>query len=283
MIVFFVLSYKLPDQVARLVHRIESDPRSFVLIHHDPSTAIPLGLESASQRHVLADPIPIRWGDHTLVTAMLKGIDWVARSRLDPDWVLFLSGQDYPITPLDHVHAELGAAAADTDAFVRYETLTDRREDNTTAWQRACWTRYYRRWITVMDHTVTVPRRHPFRDGLHCQVGSCWMNLGRAAWTGLTGHPRRRSLERYYRSTVLPDESLIHTLLLDVDGLRITRTDRRFLRWPSPGDAHPDLLTTADVRPAVSSDALFARKFDESIHPGVLDAVDAAVDSHEDA
>jgi hypothetical protein len=80
-------------------------------------------------------------------------------------------------------------------------------------------------------------------------------------------------LVRYYWRTILPTESLPHTIL-HASGLPLSGDTRRYTAW-APGSPHPALLTAQDLDAILASGADFARKFE----PGapVLDALDRVV------
>jgi hypothetical protein len=80
----------------------------------------------------------------------------------------------------------------------------------------------------------------------------------------------------HYRRTVVPTESFPHTVLHAEPGLRLSSDTRRFTLWPSRSP-HPAVLTVADLDHILSSGADFARKFDLTIDPIVMDELDRVV------
>lgn len=81
---------------------------------------------------------------------------------------------------------------------------------------------------------------------------------------------------RHYRRTALPTESFPHTVLHAEPGLRLSSDTRRFTSWPDRS-AHPAPLRVADLDRILSSGADFARKFDPTIDPIVMDELDRVV------
>ena len=53
----------------------------------------------------------------------LESVQWLHDNDVEYDWLSNISGQDYPVRPLDVVHAEL--AATTTDAFVEIFDVFD--------------------------------------------------------------------------------------------------------------------------------------------------------------
>ncbi len=65
--------------------------------------------------HLIHPHTPVEWGGFSQVEALLRSFRWIL-AELEFDWVCFLSGQDYPLTPLVHVESYL--AACDHDALI---------------------------------------------------------------------------------------------------------------------------------------------------------------------
>jgi hypothetical protein len=116
--VYFIASHVNPGQVLRLASVLErEDPDADVVIHHDCSkTEFPAEELRGMPRVCLMDRhVPARWGDISLVEMTLAGMEWIA-ARGQFDWLVFLSGQDYPIQSLASIRNEL--ANSPFDAFM---------------------------------------------------------------------------------------------------------------------------------------------------------------------
>ena len=97
---YIISAYKLPDQLVRLVSKLNTDASHF-LIHVDEKTD-----EAVFRR--MREPLRLPnihflerhrcyYGGFGHVKATLKGIDEIFRRRLPFDYVILLTGQDYPI------------------------------------------------------------------------------------------------------------------------------------------------------------------------------------------
>ncbi len=95
---YVVLSHRDPAQVERLAAAITgSSPTAHVLVTHD-------GRRSAAPRpadrvRVRTHGLPTDWGSWELVEATLDAFAW-ARRTVDPEMVVLISGQDYPVRDL---------------------------------------------------------------------------------------------------------------------------------------------------------------------------------------
>ena len=125
-IAYVVSAYKRPEQLSRLIHRIHTGEDTSFLVHVDRKTD---NATFGAMRDGLADLEDVRflprhschWGGFGHVRASLKGIDELLRSGADPDYVVLLSGQDYPIKPNDHIRDFL--AGGEGRSFLLYFPL----------------------------------------------------------------------------------------------------------------------------------------------------------------
>ncbi len=304
-IAFLITSHKLPGQLARLVRRIRADlPAAAVAVHHDP-TGTPLQRDAlrASGALLVPDPAPVRWGTMAELSASLEALDW-CRRELDPDWVVLLSGQDYPARPLRELERHLAATSFDgflegipvvppaplaralgrgLDEFasryffryVRVPVPVNRAPLLGRAWgspRVRAWP-----WGEVQ---VGLPRlRTPFTTAAPCRRGSAWCTLSRRAVAVLCETWRERAdLRRYYARTVLPGESFAQTVLHAQPGLALSGDYGRYTRWERPSASNPAVLRLGDLPRITASGAFFARKFDEGVDAAVLDALDRHLD-----
>ena len=100
-IAYIVSAYKNPDQVVRLIRRLDGEHAQF-LVHVDKKTneavyrRIVAPLNELPHVHFLARH-RCDWGGFGHVKATIKGIDEIVRQGLEPDYVILLTGQDYPL------------------------------------------------------------------------------------------------------------------------------------------------------------------------------------------
>jgi hypothetical protein len=247
---YLVLSHRNPAQVGRLTSALLTGAAdSRVVVHHDASSC-PLersDLDPSERVELVPWSMDVRWGDWSLVQVVLDATRWIVE-RHDVEWLVLLSGQDYPLRPLAEIEA--GLRGSDADAFISGRRLAP----------------------DTVAHTV---RRYP--DDVPCFKGSAWFSLRRAAIDRvLAAAHDDHELVRAFRDTRIPDEAFFHTLLFNDPSIRIVNDDRRFMRWVD-GAAHPEVLTTADLPDIERTGRDFARKVDLDADPALADALDARI------
>lgn len=293
---------------------LEDDPDGYVVVQHDPAggTLDLSGCADPARAHLLTTFSVRRWGNYALVGDLLQAISW-ALTHLEIGWVTVLSGQDYPLRSLAGFGAELGDSGFDAFLSARIIPLQrPNASDSAALYAHArYYYRWYRlpAWLLgwskgrSIDRLVAgalrrlsggqpfifvwpLPRgagemigvrrpKLPFSDEFPCYMGSQWLTMSRrAASLTLDFLARCPDLEALYRRSIIPDESLLVTILCNTDGLRVRDSNHHFIRMVGAGQSHAAVLEMADLAELRTSGQRFARKFDERVDSDVLDELD---------
>jgi hypothetical protein len=277
-IAYIISAYKLPGQLVRLVSRLQGPTRLF-FIHVDLNTSAAVYDEMvrglAGQHNVrFLERHPCSWGDFGHVEATLKGLRQLVASGADYDYVLLLTGQDYPIKPDVLVEACFRERAG--MSFMNHRTLP------VAGLSEGGYERLERWHVRLGGKPRVLPpfnvgrrfwrRRIPY--DLDPYFGSGYWCLHRRGVEYvidfLRRHPR---YVRFFRHVRIPDEMFFQTILMN-SPLRdtIVNDDRRLIKWPGPG-----ILTTADWDAIRFAPDLMARKFDETVDARILDDIDRVI------
>lgn len=294
MILYAILSHTQPEAVLRLARRIlASDPHGTVLIHHDAGAA---ALPPAGDPRIalVSDRVRVRWGDFSVVEAMLRCVD--AAAELPFDWMVLLSGQDYPCAPLAGLAAQL--AASGFDGFVEHAPFADRfAGDNATrylfayrrlpaaltplarrAWRLNRVQPFVRIVATRAGSFAGIRSPAPFGARFAGYRGSFWWTLSRPCVDAVRAFARERpDAMRAFRRKLIPDEAFVPSVLANAGRFTLAPRDLRYIVWP-PGDGgSPLVLRGDDFAAIVASGMPFARKFDARVDAAILDRLDAHV------
>jgi hypothetical protein len=312
-VVYLIWTHTRPEQIMRVVRAVRTlSPHSTIVVHHDPRgcQVDEDALAAVGGVRLVYSEAPMRWGDVSVLDALLRSLRWV-EEHLDYDWIVHLSGQDYPIRPL----AELERRLADEgrDGYIIHDRLGTEREVASRLREEAVrryFFQYYQlprlragrllpagvrtavrrrgqalKKVAAPVYLKPLPReegvragrrarRTPFRDGYACYKGSLWVALSRhAVRRYLATLADRPELYRYYRRTINPDESITATVLANDPTVRLDPDPLRFTDWHA-GGAHPDVITVEHLDAMLASDKFFARKFDPGVDAEVLDEID---------
>lgn len=298
-VAYLITSYLLPDQVARLARTLRAgSAEAPIALHHDDRRCRidPAGLDALGVLRI-EPPSPVAWGEASQLAMVLRCLRWLLRSAAF-DWVVLLSGQDYPIRPVAAIECSL--AEAPVDAFI--ETLPvpapSLRSRTVDEFAR----RYHYRWRRLpaplaplagaavrarpLVQTRDMPSgtwvgapalSSPFGPGLTCHRGADWFTLSRKAVEAVARFADARGdVVRHYGRTLIPTESFVHTVLANDPSLRLSGDTRRFTLWDRDAP-RPRILRAGDLPLLLASPCDFARKFDPGVDRAVLDALDRRV------
>jgi Core-2/I-Branching enzyme len=159
---YLVMSHTRPQQVVRLVRTLRTlSPEAAIVVHHDQRvTRLGTAEVIAVGADVLLSPQQrIRWGDISQVDALLRALRWL-EGHVEYDWVVHMSGQDYPVRPLREYEARLRDGAA--EAYLRYARVGT-EADVAGRWQEEAVRRYfyhYRPVPAVLARALLRARHH---------------------------------------------------------------------------------------------------------------------------
>jgi Core-2/I-Branching enzyme len=279
---YIVSAYKLPDQLTRLVTRL-STPRSSFLIHVDRKT------DEATHRRIVEslgrmanvdflERHVCYYGGFGHVRATLKGIHELFRRRLPFDYIILLTGQDYPIKSnrqiADFFRAHEG------DSFMEYFALPSQEWqhggiDRIESWHVRMLGRYF---VVRAPSRFRIWRKFP--SGLQPFGGSAYWCLSRECAEYVYRFVRSTpSYVRFFKYVNVPEEMFFQTIVLNspLNG-RVVNDDLRYLDWRDPAIAGgPAVLDKRDFGKIMGSRDLFARKFDMEEDAEILDMIDAKI------
>lgn len=274
------------ERLVRALARGASD--GFVLLGHDERAGHATAAELAARLKVPVFALAERprRGYLTMLAPYFQALDWLARERIDYDWLVYLSGQDYLTQSLAALERRL--AAESWDGYLRHW----RADAAESPWQRhrQGFLRYRLQYfdlprvarpalrlLKLLNGVQSLAhvhltygarlgvrwRGHPFRRGLVCWAGKQWSVLRRDCAEAVAAAARRRGdLLRWFERTVCPDEAVVQTLLMAEGGYRLRDDDLRFVDFAGSRDGHPRVLAEADLPTLADPRYYFARKLD---------------------
>ena len=280
-IVYIISAYTLPDQLTRLVSRLDT-PTSRFLVHVDRKTDDAVfrrmtgSLGDLANVHFL-ERHSCAYGGFGHVRATLKGIDEIIGRRLPFDYVVLLTGQDYPIKSNTHIAGFLERHRG--QSFMEYFSLPSDEwvgggMDRIESWHIRLGERHLR-----LPSTSVSRRKLPV--GLRPYGGSSYWCLFRDCVEYVYSFVRRfPSYARFFKYVDVPDELFFHTILLNTPLSRsIVNDDLHYLEWRNPDVAGgPAVLGKDDYNSIIAAPDLFARKFDVTQDSELLDMIDAVID-----
>ena len=271
-IVYVILAHQLPEQLERLVRRLNT-PRALFLIHinrrpDDTVFDAARGALADLENVVFLRRHDLYWGAFGHVRATIEALDELERRATQFDYVALLTGQDYPIKPASVIERTLAESGG--RSFMAYDRLPG-------GWEHGMKriTHWHSRRIGVpRGWHLHLPLRRRFPLGLVPYGGSSYWWLTREAieyvQRFVVEQPRAY---RFFKHVDVPDEIFFHTVLMN-SPLResVVNDELRLVDWTR--DPLPWVFGAGDLETLRRSPKLLARKFDSTVDAEILDLID---------
>ena len=291
-IAYFILVHRYPNQFKRLFKAIY-DPENHYLIHTDKRAGRDLYKELQNflakfpNAHLLSSHNVV-WGGYSMVNAELRSMKKLLKLSKKWDFLVNLSGQDFPLKPQSAIKAflklnmEKDFMLVANQKNIRPETLN--RIEN-----------YF---VEGSNDFLGVPVKRSYLTDVIPFIGGQWKILSRNCCEFLCSSREIAKFKKYYRNTLIPDESFFQTVLMNTSYTKaIINDDKRAIIWIPDIRYKPDSRNRIDantkaliasgkmkLRPKTftikdlsflqKSKALFARKFDETVDSQILDILE---------
>ncbi len=269
-----ILAHNNPLQLARLVNRLAHEDAD-VYIHLDLKTEMGpfVAIGSLMNTHFIVNRENVAWCEYSAITATLNGLEEILATGTVYSHINIISGNDYPLKSANEIQDFFFANIGKT--FMWYDKIPD----NWVAGQARIHTYYFgdygftgRYHLGVLANKLLPKRQFP--KGLTPYGRTEWLALTpeAAAYTlqYIKTHP---AIQRYFRMTWAVDEVFFQTILCN-SPLRET-IENRFLHYLVLNEIYrPITFTMAHAADLAASGKLFARKFDMTVSPEILDYLD---------
>jgi hypothetical protein len=268
---YIISAYVNLSQVDRLIQRLEHEGAVF-FVHVDKKTS---DEEYETLARALMDIPSARllerhacyWGGFGHVRATLKGIDQLFVRRVPFDYVVLLTGQDYPIKSNDFIDRFFTENRG--TSFMGFDALPTRwwsprgGLDRIEYWHLRLYGRHFR-----------FPLKRRFPRGLRAFGGGAYWCLSKECIEYVHRFVAERpDFIQFFKHVDIPDEIFFQTVIMNSE-LRDTMVNDnlRYIDWTR--GRRPAILESGDFDRLRESSKLFARKFDVRHDENVLNLVD---------
>lgn len=283
---YVVLAHDNWPHLEHLVDRLASDPADSVFIHIDkrvPDILFERARDRIARDNVhFTGRVKCHWGHYSLVEATLIGLRALQLSGRPYRYVSLLSGSDYPIKPLSdfraHLRAEEGKEFIEAynmyfERWIRGGPYAERFE-YVYPFPRFAYHHYlFRLWEKGCEF---IDRRRAMPQGHVPYSGSQWWTLTPAAVEIILEAMKDRELVAFYRTTLVPDEMMLHTILMNSERAeQVAHHNLRHIRWI--GEGTPYTFTDDDFGELADSPDYFARKITISAAKDLVKQIDGTL------
>ncbi len=281
---FLITAYNNPAHLERLVRAIVT-PKSAAFVHVDAKFDLaPFERCQRAGAHFVVPRVAVYWGEFTMVTAVLRLMESALASPERFDYLVLMSGTDYPLRPIEEFMAHLAA-----NAGTQFMNIVKMPDDETS--KPLSRLRHYKVLsgdplampLKIVRRALIrarlLPAQRNFETALQGRqpyAGSTWWALTREACEYVLAFvARETAFVRFYRNTWFPDEGMIHTIIGNSPYAARMSRNFTYTDWTARG-AHPEPIGPAHIRrfvtdPRLTSDdrygpgeIFFARKFSDA-------------------
>jgi hypothetical protein len=280
---YLILAHDRAEQLGRLVRQLRFS-RADIFVHIDAKVAIqPFEQSVGAGVNFIRGRVPVQWGDYSQVSATLLLIEAALQAARDYDYLVLLSGTDYPLRSGAEISRffdrNRGANFIDCEPMPTATKPISRLTDyhNRPNFGGRIWGKFRR---GLVKYGLASKRNYKaYLGSLQPYSGSCWWALTKEACVYIrqfvNENPR---LIRFYETTYCPDEMFFQTILANSSFRETIRPPVTFTDWtdgklhPNPiNDSHVELFCANPALRVRDVEVLFCRKV---LHAQTLDKLD---------
>ena len=273
-IAHLILAHSRPEQLGQLVSLLQH-PSSHVYIHLDKKTkAADFNyLKENRQVSFIKKNIRVYWAHYSIVQAVLNSFEEIIPEGYD--YINVISGQDFPIKSIESFHHFLtinygkqfiSCLSIQKDwpqAAVRLSTYDLPKYKFKGKYK-----------LFGILNKILPEKKFPLPYEM---VGSSnWFTITKdAASYILTEIKNNRAIKRFFKYTWAADEIIFSTILYNSSFKNMIKANLMYVDWNWEGasSGNPKVLSQSDLESLKISDKFFARKFDLSVTPTIIDDI----------
>ena len=295
---FVIIAHEAPDPLIELAKTLTSEGDS-VVIHYDRRSANEHFAElekafSGEQKVLFAPRVACGWGEYSLVQATLNGLETLAESGREFDYIYLLSGADLPLKSIATLRTFLAQHQGQKTEFIQSYPMRVKK------WIVAGLEKerfIYRHFFNERRHPVyfnaswriqralRIKRKSPAK--IDISLGSQWWCLRWETCIAMLDFIKNNpDVDRFFRTAWIPDESYFQTIIRQVvPPDRIANHSLTYFQFNDYGkpvvyfDEHFEMLRRQNFffgRKAAASARVLRKRLLEVGRSGLVEDVDEA-------
>lgn len=281
---FILQIHNNPEQVNLFIQQLISEDQADVYVHIDKKSFHQLSGKILDHPNVkvLEQSIDCEWGDISQIDTALLLIKEVLASQKQYDYVCLRSGQDLLVREgfkdfltenKGKIFIRLKDMSRESLGFMkmRFPKVTRKRYTSAHPF------RVYRRMlIALYGKGINLsPNLNTWRKEYSFYKGSQWFTIPYDVAAYMIDFLEKNEwYYRYFKNTLVPDESFFHTLIMNSPYKdQVVSENLYFLEWGKQlkDRNSPQYLTMDEVSLIEESNQFFARKFDQTIDSEIIE------------
>jgi hypothetical protein len=264
-IAYLILAHNNPGHLARLTQALGT-PNTAIFIHIDKKTDIRPFLEIGGENiHFTPERVAVYWGDYSTTEAILILINAAMAGSERFDYLVLVSGSDYPVRTAAQLEAYL--VKYRESEFINMVTMPSNAASKPLSWlidyrpRPGLKGKLIAQVRRVLVKAGILSRRRDYKTyfgGLTPYAGSTWWALTHDACAYIQNFvARNRRMMKFYANTTLSDEMVFQTILGNSRFKDKVRRNLTYTDW-SLGGPHPSNIEMRHVERIRSEKVLTA-------------------------
>ncbi len=279
---YLIAAHNTPNHLCKLINALNS-PNVEFFIHIDRKNDISLFKQDINHENVVFIPsrISVYWGEFSQVQATINLIKAALSSKNNFDYLIFISGSDYPLKSPDYIN-DYFTQRAGTEFINLVEVPNEKVNKHINRFykyrpQMLYDYRLYRIIRRVLDILINqvLHRKRDYKKVLQNQkpyAGSSWWALSAdACYYILSFIETNPKIVKFFRNVLMPDESFFQTIIGNSKFREKVARNLTFTEWK--GGYNPEYINMEhlqmlkNMHKIIKDDSyghgelLFARKF----------------------
>jgi hypothetical protein len=276
-----ILTYTNPRQTERMIRKLYHENFDFY-IHVDKKFDINphLFMEALPNVYFINNRVDVKWAGYSTVIATFECIKEIVATGIQYDFINFLSGQDYPIKTADYINNFFEENKG--NEFLSFRDIKNEWKEGLIRMEKYYLSGYsFRGKHRIEDLINKIMPKRKLPNDLHPYGKSMfWMLSPATAMYVVNTVEKDKKLKDFFWLCWASDEFVFQTILMNSPLKdKIINNNYRYIDW-SAGGANPKTLNESDAEKIRASEDLFARKFDMTNSPEILDFIDKHLLTH---
>ncbi|MCX6278704.1 MAG: hypothetical protein NT004_11470 [Bacteroidetes bacterium] len=278
-LIALITAHKNEAQINRLISAM-AHPDISIYIHIDKKSQIK-ATNLLPEARIIQKSIRVDWSEFSQVESTLNSLKEIVDNEPDFDYISLISGQDYPIMPLDAIISFLTENSG--KELIAFNTINQKGWNKAQIrYERFYFNSYKNQFIKFTGSIITfvcdkLRWKRRFYNGMEPYGGSSWWTLSKDCILHILNYTEtHKGLLRFMKKTIHADEILFQTIILNTAFKdRVVNNNYRYIEWEKfEGNANPNILTSNDYHKIINSQMHFARKFDIKKDEKILNLID---------
>ncbi|MBS4540021.1 hypothetical protein GOQ27_16205 [Clostridium sp. D2Q-11] len=282
-LVYLINTYKNENQLIRLINALKND-LVIIFVNIDKKFETNFNKEKILKStdtdvKFIKNNIEVYWGGFTVVRSTFNALKEIYHSNTNFDYLTLLSGQDYPIKSSEYIlkYFSVSNDVQYIDSFKIPSPLEWSHEKGGI--ERLEYYYDFDNKNLEWDYYLNLMKNNNIKrkllDNTNFYGGSAWWTLSYECIEYIVKYiDNNYKFLNFFKYSKHPDEMIFNTIVMNSPfNKNVVNINLRYIEWIL-GISHPKILTIQDIDKLLTSDKLFARKFDISVDSQILDKLD---------